>query len=103
LFEAARIVNSVNDGKETITKEDIETLKQLMHNFIFDVMGLEAETSNTSKDKALQGVMEIILNFRKELKVKKDFTASDKLRDELSSLNITIKDTKDGANWSIQE
>jgi cysteinyl-tRNA synthetase len=47
--------------------------------------------------------MEIILDIRKEIKAKKDFIASDKLRDNLNKINITIKDTKDGAIWSIAE
>jgi cysteinyl-tRNA synthetase len=103
LFEASRIINSVNDNKETITNEDIISLKKLMHAFVFDVLGLKAETSNTASDKALQGVMEIILEIRKEIKAKKDFAASDKLRDDLSKNNIIIKDTKDGSVWAIQE
>jgi cysteinyl-tRNA synthetase len=103
LFEGARIINSVNDGKETITADDLTTLKTTMHNFVFDVLGLKSENSNTSKDKALQGVMEIILEIRKDVKAKKDFATSDKLRDDLAKNNITIKDTKDGATWSIQE
>lgn len=103
LFEGARIINSVNDGKETITSDDLEILKTTMHSFVFDVLGLKSESSNTSKDKALQGVMEIILEIRKDVKAKKDFATSDKLRDDLAKNNITIKDTKDGATWSIQE
>jgi cysteinyl-tRNA synthetase len=103
LFEGARIINSVNDGKETITTEDLALLKKIMHDFVFDVLGLKSENSNTSKDKALQGVMGIILEIRKEIKAKKDFAASDKLRDDLNKINITIKDTKDGAIWSIEE
>lgn len=101
LFEGARIINSVNDGKETITGDDIILLKKLMHDFVFDVLGLKSESSNTSTDKALQGVMEIILEIRKEIKAKKDFAASDKLRDDLSKIDISIKDTKDGAVWSL--
>jgi cysteinyl-tRNA synthetase len=101
LFEAARIINSVNDGKETITLADLAELKQLMNNFVFNVLGLKSETSNTANDKALQGAMEVILELRKEIKARKDFAASDKLRDDLSKVNITIKDTKDGAIWSI--
>jgi len=103
LFEGARIINSVNDGKEFITSADIAALKKLMHNFVFDVLGLKTETSNSSTDKALNGVMEIILEIRKDIKLKKDFVASDKLRDNLGKFNITIKDTKDGAVWTIQE
>ncbi|MES2591020.1 MAG: cysteine--tRNA ligase [Bacteroidota bacterium] len=103
LFEAARIINSVNGEKETITREDIELLKKLMHSFVFDVMGLKEESSNTSADKTLNGVMNIVLDIRKEIKAKKDFAASDKLRDDLSKINITIKDTKEAAVWSIEQ
>jgi cysteinyl-tRNA synthetase len=101
LFEIVTIINSANDGKTSLTENDINGLKQLMHNFVFDVLGLRSEKSNSQNDKALQGVMEIILNMRKEIKARKDFAASDKLRDDLGKLNITIKDTKDGAIWSI--
>ncbi|MFL5765867.1 MAG: cysteine--tRNA ligase [Bacteroidia bacterium] len=103
LFEGSRIINSVNDGKETITADDLAKLKKLMKEFTVDVLGLRSETSGSSSDKALQGVMEVILDLRKDIKAKKDFAASDKLRDDLNKINITIKDTKDGATWSIQE
>ncbi|MCX6296389.1 MAG: cysteine--tRNA ligase [Bacteroidetes bacterium] len=102
LFEGARIINSVNDSKETITADDLSVLKKTMHDFVFDVMGLRPENNNSATDKALQGVMEVILEIRKEIKAKKDFAASDKLRDDLNKINITIKDTKDGATWSVQ-
>jgi cysteinyl-tRNA synthetase len=103
LFEGARIINSVNDGKETITASDLELLKKIMHDFVFDVLGLKSESSNTAKDIALNGVMEIILDIRNEAKAKKDFATSDKLRDSLAKNKITIKDTKDGVNWSVEE
>jgi cysteinyl-tRNA synthetase len=103
LFEIASIINSANDGKISLTENDITGLKKLMHDFVFDVLGLQSDTSNSFNDKALQGVMEIILDIRKEIKAKKDFIASDKLRDNLNKINITIKDTKDGAIWSIAE
>ena len=103
LFEGARIINSVNDNKETITAEDLALLKKLMYSFVFDVLGLNSETSNSSADKALQGAMEVILEIRKDIKAKKDYAASDKLRDDLNKHNIQIKDTKDGPVWSVSE
>ncbi len=103
LFEGARIINSANDGKETISLNDLNLLKKFMHSFVIDVLGLKSETSNSSSDKALQGAMEVILEIRKDIKAKKDFVASDKLRDDLNIHNILIKDTKDGPVWSITE
>jgi cysteinyl-tRNA synthetase len=102
LFEGARIINSVNDGKETITAADLKTLKELMHAFIFDVLGLKSEPGAAANDGVLKNVMEIILSMRQEIKSKKDFAAADKLRDDLKKNNITVKDTKDGAVWAIE-
>lgn len=103
LFEGARIINSVNDGKESITDTDLKTLKELMHAFVFDVLGLKQEQSTGTNDSALKNVMEIVLNMRQEIKSRKDFVAADKLRDDLKKNNIIIKDTKDGAVWAIEE
>ncbi len=103
LFEGARISNSVNDGKETITTDDLAMLKSIMHSFVFDVLGLKSELSNSGNDTALKGVMEVILDIRRDAKERKDFAASDKLRNDLTKYKITIKDTKDGVTWSIEE
>ncbi len=66
-------------------------------------MGLKEENVNASADKTLNEVMNIVLDIRKEIKAKKDFAASDKLRDDLSKINITIKDTKEATVWSIEQ
>ncbi len=103
LFDCARIINSVNDNKEKITIEDIAILKKLMHGFIFDVLGLKQEAFESNSNKVLHGVMEIILDIRNEIKLKKDFIASDKLRNDLSKINISIKDTKETTIWSVEQ
>ncbi len=102
LFEGVRIINSVNDGKETINTADLNLLKEMMHAFTFDVLGLKANTAG-GNDALLNDVMGLVLTIRKDIKSKKDFAAADKLRDDLKAINITINDTKDGANWSIEE
>mgnify|MGYP003597009801 CR=1 FL=1 len=103
LFEGVRIKNSVNDGKESITSDDLKTLKELMNAFIFDVLGLKSEQASAANNGVLNNIMEIILNMRQEIKSKKDFAAADKLRDDLKKNNITVKDTKDGAVWAIED
>ena len=41
----------------------------------------------------------MILDLRQEAKNRKDWPASDKIREELTKLGITIKDRKDGVDW----
>jgi cysteinyl-tRNA synthetase len=102
LFEAVRIINSVNDGKESITSEDLKLLQQTLYTFVFEVMGLKSEQENQGMgNKALDTVMNLILAQRDEAKKRKDFAVSDQIRDLLLAGGISIKDTKEGTVWQL--
>ena len=57
---------------------------------------IEALTEDGLSDE----IMEVVLGLRKQAKENKDWTTADFIRDELAKLNITVKDSKDGAIWS---
>ncbi|NOQ25944.1 MAG: cysteine--tRNA ligase [Bacteroidales bacterium] len=102
LFEAVRIINLINDGKESINNTDLDNLKSLFNTFVFDVLGLKTDDTNESNDSGLTGdLIDMILNLRLDAKKNKDFATSDKIRDELTSKGVVIKDTKDGFEWEI--
>jgi len=101
LFEAVRIINSVNDKHEQLKEFDIQSLKQLFQDFVFDVMGLNAEGESSKQSEILDKVINVVLDMRIEAKQQKDFKTSDALRDKLLEAGITIKDTKDGSIWTI--
>ena len=101
LFEGVRIINSVKDGKETIPAEDIVLLKKIFETFVFEVLGLKEETSQDQQDLT-NGLMKLILELRENARIKKDFAASDQIRNALQNLNIVVKDTKDGPVWNIE-
>ena len=47
--------------------------------------------------------MELLIDIRKEAKGKKDFATSDKIRNQLTRLGISLKDEKDGGmSWTIE-
>lgn len=101
LFDAVRIINSCNDNSESINSEDLEKLKKLMHSFVFEVLGLIDETKNISGSDIIEGLMGLILDIRKTARENKDWTTSDKIRDELKASGVEIKDTKTGVEWRI--
>ena len=101
LFEGARIINSVNDGKTSLNAEDLALLKQLFQDFLFDVLGLKLEEANQKTDAALAKVMELILEIRAQAKTGRDFKLSDEIRDKLIGAGIQVKDTKEGSSWKI--
>jgi cysteinyl-tRNA synthetase len=65
------------------------------------VLGLK--NINEADNGKLQGVMQLLIDIRKEAKGKKDFVTSDKIRNQLATLGISLKDEKDGSmNWSVE-
>ena len=96
------MINSIADGKETISAEDLEKLKSLYSTFVSDILGLKNENEGGNEGEKLTGVVDFLLNLRLEAKANKDFQTSDKIRDGLQSLGFVIKDKKDGFEWEIQ-
>ncbi len=100
LFDATRIINSANDGKETLTAEDIICLKRIFATFLIDILGIEDEQSGNQL-QLINELMQMILDVRQIAKDNKDYATSDKIRNALTALNIVVKDSKDGATWSF--
>ena len=101
LFDAVRIINAINDGKETISADDLQKLKDIYNTFITDILGLKSETENNQME-VMDGLMNMIFSFRQQAKSNKDFATSDKIRDELSKLGIAVKDSKEGSTWTLE-
>ena len=98
LFEAVRRINMVNDGKEPLSVTDRDLLKKQMTAFVLDVLGLQVGVANS--DSKLAPVMDLVLELRQQARANKDWTTSDKIRDGLAAAGISVKDSKEGTNWS---
>ena len=69
-----------------------------MNGFIVDVLGFKSISSSTDNSDKL---IELMLEMRSEAKANKNYELSDKIRDQLKNLGITIKDSKEGTTYSI--
>jgi cysteinyl-tRNA synthetase len=101
LFEAVRIINSVKDGKESLSAADLQLLRETFNTFMGDILGLKHEDAASAGNETVENLMGLILDLRKNAKSAKDFTTADKIRDELAKSGIAVKDTKDGATWTM--
>lgn len=97
LFEAVRLINSVYDGKLAINAATLDELKTLMRHFVYDVLGLMDDHSGSDDFEKL---MEVVIALRNEAKLNKDYAASDRIREGLSTIGIQLKDSKEGTLWS---
>ena len=57
--------------------------------------------SNSAKTEILDGLIALALEQRTAARARKDFAASDAIRDSLTALGITIEDTPTGSRWTV--
>ncbi len=102
LFEAAKTINSAKEGKKSLSQSDIDLLQKTMHDFMFDVLGLEdtADTQTADGNK-LSETVNILIELRNQARANKDFATSDLIRDQLQEAGIQLKDGKDGTTFSL--
>ncbi|WP_158844067.1 cysteine--tRNA ligase [Algibacter sp. L1A34] len=101
LFEAAKYINQIKEGTETVSAEDLNILKETVNIFVFDVLGLENSAKNDSGADKLSGAVSVLIKLRQDARANKDFALSDKIRDELAEVGIVLKDGKDGTTYSV--
>ncbi|MCU4165542.1 cysteine--tRNA ligase [Carboxylicivirga caseinilyticus] len=103
LFEGVKWINTLVDKNASVTEDDLTALKLLMNTMVFDILGLKAnQTQGGGNDALLSETVNLLLNLRVEAKANKDWATADKIRNELQTMGIVIKDTKDGFEWEIK-
>jgi cysteinyl-tRNA synthetase len=97
IFEIVPIINAIKDkhiAKHALSTTTVALLKEQLKAFVTDIFGLT--TTKAADNNKLEGVLQLLINIRKEAKQRKDFVTSDKIRNELAALGVQLKDEKDG-------
>jgi len=110
LFEGCTVVNRLIDHKATICNDCLKELKETMHLFAEDILGLSLHNSQFSmqngseaREEAFGKVVDMVLALRAKAKANKDWATSDQIRDELAAAGFEVKDTKDGVTWKLNK
>ena len=99
MFQLVNHINSFRSGELEKTTLSPETLSYVQNQFriwLEDVLGLQGDTKLQTPDK-LDGIMNLLIEIRREAKTKKDYQTSDRIRKQLMELGISLKDEKDGS------
>lgn len=103
MFELVPVINSIKDGlikENAVSSATLLLLQQKFKRYLEDIFGLKNTSSGNGK---LGDVMALLIEIRKEAKAKRDFTTSDKIRNQLASVGILLKDEKGGEmSWGIE-
>jgi cysteinyl-tRNA synthetase len=105
----ATISENLRLGNQAITDNDISAISKNADEIrgALEILGCDpfdaafALSGGTDLSEALDGVITLALAERASARERKDFAASDAIRDGLAALGITIEDTAQGPRWSI--
>ncbi len=103
LFEAVKMINSVQADLESLNASDLEKLQSKFKSFVFDILGLKNEAQKEGNDALLNSVINTLIALRQQAKLKKDWASADLIRIELAKLHIELKDTKEGTTWTLEK
>lgn len=97
LFEMASRINDFKSGNLSLKNIDADTFAQFKNTYIGImelVLGLREEEEHNHE--LLNGVINVLIELRRKARTDKNFALSDKIRDELKTLGVQLKDGKDG-------
>ena len=101
LFDAVKFVQNTNDGRESITKGDLDELRSTLHNFVHAVLGLTQEEQKV--DHYLEKSINLLIELRNDARNRKDFATSDKIRDELAKAGILLQDGAQETTYTLKK
>ena len=105
----ATISENLRLGNQAITDNDSAAISKNADEIrgALEILGCDpfdptfASSGGSDLTEALDGVIKLALAERASARERKDFAASDAIRDGLAALGITIEDTAQGPRWSI--
>ena len=108
LFDFSKALNTSLDRSEGLSEAGRQEAERFLESAGTEVLGILVHGDSGAGDDELQSgknldrVMEILLELRAEARKNKNFQLSDTIRDRLLEAGIEIKDTREGASWSVK-
>ena len=104
----AVISDILKSGNTALSAGDTEGVKQAASEILgaLEILGCDPfdptfASDNSSSAEVLDGLISLALEQRQSARARKDFAASDAIRDQLAALGVVIEDTAAGTRWSI--
>jgi cysteinyl-tRNA synthetase len=97
MFELVPTINSLKDGlikSDALSAATIQMLQTYFKNYLENILGLRSELQQD--DGKLNGILQLLVEIRRDAKTRKDYATSDTIRNQLTRLGILLKDEKDG-------
>jgi cysteinyl-tRNA synthetase len=102
---------TVRNGNAALTEKNAGLVGDAFYATIamLEVLGLNpwsepwVGAGHTDTESVIDALVQVALQQRQEARARKDFAASDAIRDGLDAIGIRIEDTPQGARWTLEQ
>ncbi|MBL8120615.1 MAG: cysteine--tRNA ligase [Anaerolineae bacterium] len=102
LQELTREVNTLLNSGTTVGRATLEAIDQTYRTLGGDVLGIiPAADTASSNGQREAGLIELLIDLRKQARKNKNYAESDRIRDELAGLGVVLEDRADGTIWRV--
>jgi len=101
LQDLTRDVNTLINGGTTVGKATLEAINGVYNDLGGTVLGIipAVDSANGSNGQREAGLIQILIDLRNQARKSKNFAESDRIRDELAKIGVTLEDRADGTIW----
>ena len=103
LQDLTRKVNATLSDRSDLSSATLAAIDQLYRELGGDVLGIVPDSAETGSANAEReaGLVRLLIDIRSEARANRDWATSDRIRDQLAELGITLKDGKDGTTFTV--
>ena len=95
IFDLARDIN-----RESSNGLNVASAQNLLLE-LAKVLGITLETDSSKSDGDIAPYLDLLLEVREGLRKERQFELSDRIRDRLVEMGVSIEDTATGARWKL--
>ncbi len=100
LQELTSEVNKLLNGGTAVGKSVLEAIEATYRELGGDVLGIiPAADTSSSNGQREAGLIELLIEMRKQARANKNYAEGDRIRNELAKLGVTLEDRADGTIW----
>ncbi|QQK08527.1 cysteine--tRNA ligase [Miniphocaeibacter halophilus] len=97
IYELVKLANS------TLNEKSSKELVEYIYTSLMKLANVIGILYKEDKEESLDEQVEKLIAERQEARKNKNFQRADEIRDELKEMGITLKDTREGVEWSIDK
>ena len=100
LFDLVTWIHTASDAARPVSSADKELIEKIYIRVVDGILGLKEEGDHNQLP-LIEGLVDLVLEFRTQARAMKDWAESDRIRDRLSGLGVRIKDSKEKTSWEL--